>query len=99
MINVGLNYAPTAKQRLFHETKAKEAKAANDSLAALKTRICTALGAHEEGFAGGYHVRWSFVNTSRFNAKQFKTANPSIDLSPYYSSTTSRRFDFANTNH
>jgi len=80
-----------------YERKAKEAKAANDELSALKNQICAALGDHETGIAEGYRVRWTFVNTSgRFNAKQFKAANPSIDLAPYYSApTTSRRFDFS----
>ena len=82
-----------------YERKAQEAKAASDELAKLKNQLCASLGAHEEGFAEGYHVRWSFVTSSRFNAKQFKAANPAIDLAPYYSSTTSRRFDFSHTEH
>ena len=78
-----------------YDRKAKEAKAANDELAQLKTQLCATLGSHVEGFAEGYRVRWSFVTSSRFNAKQFKAANPAIDLTPYYNATTTRRFDFS----
>ena len=92
-----LDMTPDISLLRQYEIKAQEAKAANDELAALKNQLCATLGAHEEGYAEGYRVRWSFVTTSRFNAKQFKAANPAIDLSPYYSSTTSRRFDFSHT--
>ena len=70
---------------------AKEATAKADTL---KNRICAALGEHDEGRAYGYHVKWTAVTRNTFSTKAFEKANPGIDLHPYYTASTSRRFEF-----
>ena len=77
-----------------YDIAAQEAKSAADKLNKLKNQLCGLLGECEEGKAEGYHIRWTPVTRSTFQTKQFQAANPSIDLRPYYTSSTSRRFDF-----
>lgn len=78
-----------------YEAAALEAKEAAERRDAIKADICRILGDHERGSAEGFRVKWTSVNSQRFDAKAFKAARPDIDLTPYYKTSTSRRFDLA----
>lgn len=50
------------------------------------------LGAFEEGKAGKYTVIWKSQTRSTFDAKAFSKDHPEMDLSPYYKSSSFRKF-------
>lgn len=50
------------------------------------------LGASESGSAGRYTATWKNQMRSSFDVRQFSEDHPDIDLSPYYKTSTFRRF-------
>ena len=89
----------TAETALLQEyaEAAAAAKEADRRATELKARICAALGEYETGIAPGYKVTWALQTRRTFDAKKFTAANPGIDMDPFYKSSTSRVFKFAET--
>jgi len=77
-----------------YEAALAEEKEASDRVTAIRNQICTLLGEHEEGRALGYRIKWKPVTRNSFSAKLFQKSNPNIDLSPFYTTSTYRRFEF-----
>lgn len=58
-----------------------------------KQAIQAELGENELGQTSEWAVTWKGQSRRTFDAKEFQKANPHIDLSPYYKTSSFRKFD------
>lgn len=67
-------------------------KAGEERIREIENIIKADLGEAERGESQNYRVTWKSQIRQTFQAKAFATDNPSIDLAPYFKTTTARPF-------
>ena len=70
----------------------QQKKQLDDRLGQIENLIKADLGAAEAGSCGSFRVSWKSQTRQTFQAKEFAKDHPSINLSPYYRTTTLRPF-------
>lgn len=88
-------YARAGQMERYLEIKKqiKELETAAEEIANL---IKQDLGENERGADGDYTATWKTYSRSSFDTKAFKAAYPDADLTPFYKTSSYRKFDIKN---
>jgi len=70
----------------------RQQKAIGERIAQIENVIKTDMGTAEKATEGGYTVSWKTQTRSAFKPDRFRADHPDVDLTPYYTTTTSRPF-------
>ena len=70
----------------------RQQKALGERITQIENVIKADMGDSEKATEGGYTVSWKTQTRSTFKPDRFRTDYPDIDLTPYYSTSTSRPF-------
>ncbi|MED4917582.1 lambda-exonuclease family protein [Geobacillus thermodenitrificans] len=76
------------------ETVKAEIEQKNEEKARIENKIKALLGEHERGRTSEYVVKWSVVNSNRFDSKRFAKEHPDL-YQQYIQTSTYRRFSIS----